>query len=563
MCYTAHRTVEGVDNYNEMESLNSWWNCNKTEIKKVLTPVATISSVIGGYLTVRYIYDQLSRKYHNYPPGPSGYPFIGSAIEYENDTRTFLNKLYKNDKKVSMFYVMFEPWIVIHDVSIVKKHFNKVEFGNRKEHPGMWSMNSILNTSYKDAHERRQVMIQSLISQAQRSKKLYQLIGKSIENDMFNKIDNCIKNKIKWDIRTEAQLVTFSTIYASTIGKSIDAKDELFQEFVKATQDLFSSWTSAETTASIIPHFMVGMKGLPGISPFREAQKKVMNIVQKWTCDKINNINQEIANGTIDVTNNSNGNNNRSKDDYVRELVILSQKKNIDINTILSDIAVSFFGGTHTTATSIEQGVLFLAQNPEIQEKVYNQLIEYKLDLKENRGNLKLLQKCSYLKAFVHETLRFNGVVTTGLPRSTQVIGKDGKCRKNQELKIRYFDEESEKEKFYHIPSNGVIVTNIWEFVTQPDQFGNGDKDSNAIKFDLDNWLTPDNKFNDSKYLAIFGHGSRSCAGQVLAKNELYLVLGLLLLNYKFKPPNNVKPEIFVVPFEFGFTPLGVQCEKR
>ena len=530
-----------------METVKSWWDGNKTQVGKVMTPIAAVTGIVGAYVAGRYIFDQLSRKYHNYPPGPSGYPVVGSGMRFGNDPRTFLKDLYKNDKYVSMFYVMVEPWIIVHDLSIVKKYFNKPEFGDRSELPTIWVLHSILNTNYKDSQPRRQVMIQALISQAQRSKRLYQLIGKSIEIDMFNEINNCIKNKCKWDIRKEAQFVTFSTIYTSTIGESIDVKDKTFEKFVQATQEFFAASAPATVLHSIIPEWLISRgKGLPVIATFREAQNKLIDIVKIWALDKINNINKEIENGTIDINNDSN---NHSKDDYIRELVILSKKENIDVHSMLSDIVLAFLAGTHTTATSIEQGVLYLAQNPQMQERIYIELVEHKLDLKENYGNLKLLQKCCIFKAFIYEILRFNGIVFTNGMRSA-----------TRRMEIKYFDKESQTEKSYNVPSNAIIVVNLWHLMTKSEEFGN-----DGLKFDIKNWLTQDNKFNDSKYLPAFGHGNRNCAGQILARNELYLVLGLLILHYKFKPPNGIKPQNFKIPlaFEKANKPLGVECEKR
>ena len=543
-----------------MERLTAWWNSKKEHATTFVTPVVAVGSIVSGYMIGRYIYDQVSRKYHNYPPGPSGYPFIGSGIEFGTNGRSFFKQLYKNDKKVSMFYLFTEPWIVIHDISIVKNHFNKIEFSNRTENPGMWILRSILNSNYQDSHSRRQVMVQALISQAQRSTRLYQLIGKSIEIDMFNKINNCIKTGNKWDIRNEAQFVTFSTIYASTIGESINSKDETFQQFTESLAELFHAWKNAVLVDSLTPDWVdTKLKiDLPGIAQFREAQRKLVAIVQKWTNEKVGIINKQISeNGTIDTINSG----AIGKDDYIGQLVLLSKKENIDVNKMLSDIVLAFFAGTHTTATSIEQGILYLAQNPEMQERIYNQLIEDKLHLKENYGNLKLLQKCHVLKAFVYETLRFNGLILCSIQRSSAVTGHKAHNKNIQKpLQIKFFDDESETEKMYNVPPNGVVVMNIWQMSTQFDKFGN-----NGFKFDLNNWLTKDNQFNDSKFLAIFGYGNRNCAGQLLAKNELYLVLGLLILNYKFIPPNGIKPQNFKIPLGFAQsnTPLGVCCVKR
>ena len=51
-----------------MELIKSWWN-SKSDARTILTSVVATAVAIGAYLTVRYVYNQLSRKYYNYPPG--------------------------------------------------------------------------------------------------------------------------------------------------------------------------------------------------------------------------------------------------------------------------------------------------------------------------------------------------------------------------------------------------------------------------------------------------------------------------------------------------------------
>ena len=51
----------------------------------------------------------------------------------------------------------------------------------------------------------------------------------------------------------------------------------------------------------------------------------------------------------------------------------------------------------------------------------------------------------------------------------------------------------------------------------------------------LENWLNETGSFKPNKSELTFGHGYRDCVGKMLAMKELHIVIGYLLLNYKFE----------------------------
>ena len=186
------------------------WN----KLKENKTAQAGVGVVV--FLTVRYAWDQLKRKIYKYPPGPSGLPIIGSIIPFGANTRKFFLSIAKQNKFATMFYIGSKPNIVINDLSIIKSISNKPEFSHRPSDDTLFIHQSYLTTDFNTIKTRRFILNQSLISQAQRSNKLYNLIGKNcIENKLFNEINNCIKLNKKWNIREDARFVTFSTIYGN------------------------------------------------------------------------------------------------------------------------------------------------------------------------------------------------------------------------------------------------------------------------------------------------------------------------------------------------------------
>ena len=51
----------------------------------------------------------------------------------------------------------------------------------------------------------------------------------------------------------------------------------------------------------------------------------------------------------------------------------------------------------------------------------------------------------------------------------------------------------------------------------------------------LENWLDSEGQFKPNKSEMTFGHGYRDCVGKMLAMKEMHIVMGYLLMNYKFE----------------------------
>ncbi|GMS92477.1 hypothetical protein PENTCL1PPCAC_14651 [Pristionchus entomophagus] len=79
-------------------------------------------------------------------------------------------------------------------------------------------------------------------------------------------------------------------------------------------------------------------------------------------------------------------------------------------------------------------------------------------------------------------------------------------------------------------------------------------------EFRPERFLEADGKTSSKKQLermVAFGMGKRVCVGEALARMELFLVLGTLLLNYRFEPtePLNLTPNFGIV-----LTPKPYTC---
>ena len=376
------------------------------------------------------------------------------------------------------------------------------------------------------------------------------------------------------------------------MNQNLDIDDQVFEEYIQLLDKFFKSWIDALILDTFMPSKMIEN------CAFVETQKKMIKIVGKWVNHKINEINttQQLQSSHQD---NHNNHHDHDHHDYISQLLnYFRQEKINNLDGIIGDVNNVFIAGTHTTSKSIEQGVLYLAKYPQIQEIIYQEFIAHKVNENNQYQNIKSFSSCIIFKAFIHEVLRFNSSVLISLDRAVNnnTLNVKEKCDHDHNNRIKYYDEEKQCDQYYNIPENAHIVADICTQTHDCKQFyKNNINARNKFEFNIFNWLVDKDininkidanvglnaksgdfglgdgvdckkyKFNDSKYLPIFGCGHRSCAGQILAKNELYLFLGMLILNYQFVPPDNISPKDFYIPPNLSSSKptIGVMCQRR
>ena len=189
-------------------------------------------------------------------------------------------------------------------------------------------------------------------------------------------------------------------------------------------------------------------------------------------------------------------------------------------------------GGMETTANMLEWTVLYMAKYPSVQEKLISELDS---KLPGNRPpSLNDRSNLPYTEAFVQETLRIASVVPFGLFHSaledTEVAG-------------------------YKIPKDTLVIGNLYAVNNDPAVW------ENPKEFRPERFINADGKFasGDNPVIA-FGTGRRSCTGEGLGRNELFLFTVRMFQNFRVKaasqlPDNHnfsitVSPEPFKVIFE-------------
>jgi cytochrome P450 len=168
--------------------------------------------------------------------------------------------------------------------------------------------------------------------------------------------------------------------------------------------------------------------------------------------------------------------------------------------------------GTLTTAFVLKTVLFHVLDNPELLERLSNELNEAFPDAPNNNNStldLAELEKLPFLTACITEGLR----MAYGVTHRIQLIAPH-ETLKYQEHEI--------------LPGTPVSMTSIFMH-DNPSVF------PQPRTFRPQRWLDAERASHLYRYLVPFSRGTRMCLGMHLAWAELYLVLGCLFKRYRFE----------------------------
>ncbi|XP_031233740.1 cytochrome P450 2J3-like isoform X1 [Mastomys coucha] len=452
-----------------------------------------------------------SRRPKNYPPGPPRLPFVGNFFQTDfTQPHLAVQKFVKKYGNVISLDFGIMSSVIISSLPLIKEAFSHLDenFINRPIFPlqkHIFNGNGLIFSSGKIWKEQRRFALMTLRNFGLGKKSLEQRIQEEAHHlveaigeeggqpfDPHFKINNAVSN----------------IICSITFGERFEYHDSRFQELLKLLDKAMYLGNSVMTHLYNIFPWII--KHLPGehqtlLATWRKLKSYIADIIDNhrkdWNPDEPRDFIDAFLNEMAKYPDNTTTSFNEE-------------------NLICSTLDL-FLAGTETTSTTLRWALLYMALNPEVQEKVQAEID--RVIGQEKYPSLADRDSMPYTIAVVHEILRMGNIVPLNVPREVTV-----------DTTLAGF----------HLPKGSVVMTNF-----------------TALHMDPKEWATPDT-FNPEHFLENgqfkkresflpFSMGKRACLGEQLARSELFIFFTSLLQKFTFKPPANEKLSL---KFRLGIT---------
>ncbi|KAJ1108349.1 hypothetical protein NDU88_005725 [Pleurodeles waltl] len=453
------------------------------------------------------------------PPGPFPFPFLGNVLQLNSKNMAqSLIKLSEKYGPVFMVHLGSKPLLVLCGYETVKEAL--VDQGEDFSGRGNFVIfhllskgNGVFATKEESWKQMRRFSLMTLrnFGMGKRS------IEERIQEEAQMLVEEFRKTKeLAFDPTFFFSKAVSNVICSVVFGNRFDYEDKKFLYLLQLFNQHFhfagSSWGQLFTCFPQI------MRLLPG--PHNKAMhnaKTVRRLVKEY-------IKEHQA--TLDPSN---------PRDFIDCFLIKMQqeKQNPDSEfskkNLVATTVIMFVAGTETVSTTLRYGLLIFLKNPEIEEKVHQEIDrvigQSRPPCMEDR------MKMPYTEAVIHEIQRFIDIIPLNIPYS---VTRDTTFRE------------------YSIPKGMDVIAILSSVLHDQKKFGNPEC------FDPRRFLDDNGNVKKNEALMPFSTGKRKCLGEGLARMELFLFFTTILQNFTLKVPGNVD-DIDLSPERSGFS----QCPQR
>ena len=434
------------------------------------------------------------------PPGPRGLPVFGSLLEIRHDTHLAIDRLAKRYGDVCLMRFGSVPTVVISDADLLHEAFGKAVLADR------WA-SEIMNTLSK---QKDLVMAPygEHWRQMQRFANRELLSARNLNNVRERHIEGVVNDLVEQmgSMGEAGELVSpplmtarsnSTLMFRSIFGREDDSSDEFQQE--RAALLAYVNWIFSNATATNLADYIPWLRFLPN-SALKEAVRQ-------------SEIGTAIITSLVEAARNRPGL-DLSAPTCLVEVMLAQQDAGEISEDMTKDLCMDLLiAGTDTSAQTVNWFLLILANRPEIQARVHEEL-----DRVIGRDALPTVDdrtRLPYLFACLAESMRYRTIGPFGLPHKASEDAEVGG---------------------YLIPAETQVLGNIYSIHHDP-QYWDSPHEFIPERFmpQADGSMSP--ALTSPAYLP-FGTGHRRCPGRRFAETTVWLHITRMLHKLRFETPD-------------------------
>ena len=467
------------------------------------------------------------------PPGPRGLPVFGSLLEIRNDTHLGIDRLVKRYGDICLLRFGSVPTVIISDADLLHEAFGKAELADR------W-VSEIMNTlsGQKDLvlapygdHWR----------QMQRFANRELLSQRNVDNVRERHIEIVVDGLVSRmaEMGDAGELVSPSVMTARSnsnlMFRSIFGQPEgATEEFIQQRETLldYISWIFSSATATNLADYIPWLRFLPS-NALKEATRQA-------------EIGGAIIRGLVEDARNKPGLDLSAPTCLVE--VMLAREESGEITSDMTcDLCMDMIiAGTDTSAQTVNWFLLLMANRPEIQARVHEELDRVIGRPSSGSGHAALptvddRTRLPYVFACLAESMRYRTIGPLGLPHKAS--------------------EDSEIGG-YLIPAGTQVLGNIYSIHHDPRYWDSPDEFiPERFMPREDGSMSP--ALTSPAYLP-FGTGHRRCPGRRFAETTVWLHITRMLHRLRLETPEGAPlSEDEVFGLAISPKPYSLKVERR
>ncbi|XP_075116667.1 cytochrome P450 2G1-like isoform X7 [Leptodactylus fuscus] len=447
------------------------------------------------------------------PPGPTPLPILGNILQL-NGKALFqsFNKLSEKYGPVYTIYLGMDPTVILCSCDAVKEALidNAEDFAARGYMPILHKISHSLGVVGSNGERWKQMRRFSLMTLRN-----FGMGKRSIEQRIQEEAQFLMEEFRKSNSQPLDPTFYFSKAVSNVIcsvvfGSRFEYEDKEFLKLLNFLNQTFKGFSSI--WGQMYNFYPKVMGAIPG--PHHNIFKSI-NGVKEFITKRV-----QMHKESLDPSD--------PRDFIDCFLMRMEQEKDnpdteFHMQGIVNTTLDLFGAGTETVSTTLRYGLMILLKYPDVEERIHQEI-----DQVIGRDRAPCIEDRSqmpYMEAVIHEIQRFIDLLPLGFPHKV-----------TRDLMFRGF----------LIPKDTNVFPVLSSVLRDPKQF------KNPNQFNPGHFLDDKGKFRRNDGFMPFSSGRRICAGEGLARMELFLFFTTILQNFTLHSPVDIE-EIDLSPLLSGF----------